>query len=905
MKKNYFLLFLLSMTSVSMYAQSPTKVVDDYLNQAQRKGEFKEQISYNVINENVIGNNVGDYVKIQQTINGIPVYGSTATFQIQNGKVISSNQTFYNETVNASLAVTPKLDASGAVAKMAQFLGKSYTAFENIESIEAVAKNSKIDTSKNNVSFLKDSPSYLYYYNDKGTLKLAWYLLTEIKDEDTDVTKLGHLYETIVDANTGELLRKNSIVNNCYFHAEGKSNNVYHNNPADYTWVTEAFANNNVVHTADTTTADAPLNATYKVIPANFTSPLEHDFTLLTNTYDPVASKEGWHKLLPSAAAKNPTLTKYHTVGNNIQVGYDKDGKFSELVFGLSTFLLKSADSYIKNEAYGGEKLLFDFPTPGKSTNYNVFDYTEAATTQMFYSMNTIHDVLHYHGFNPKAGSFQMNEGDKRRVFGFSTSGQGTLSKVENNAVMAYNSFVAPNPVTMFFIFKTLEDGAGALEIKDGDLKGIYGGAVGNNAGFKYGETPSILGELVFANDNAGGDAHDVCEPIVNGKELEGKIVVINRGTCSFIDKITNVDQYKPAGVLVLNKLDANISGIFNVGNNDIAYPITMVNKPIADKIKAKLASNIKLEGYIPSSNFKLKSRDSDFDSQVLLHEYTHAVSNRITNGAIGGEEGMGEGWSDYVAINLTQQPGQAAKDQINMGSYAFGGAGLRILPYTTDMSVNPHTYDYLKTIGAGENLQHPTGYVWALMLWEMHWKLIEEYGFNPDFKSSTGGNNMALDLVIQGIKMQVDNPGFVDGRDAILDADVALYKGANQCLIWEAFAKRGLGYSAKQGNPLLRADGTEAYDLPADCKKLGTDDVKAETLNIYPNPVKDLVYISTKDEVKQYEIIDVTGRVISSGVLKTENNVKSVSTAHLSSGLYILKLHTDKGVVTKKIIKK
>ena len=65
MKKNYFLLFLLSMTSVSMYAQSPTKVVDDYLNQAQRKGEFKEQISYNVINENVIGNNVGDYVKIQ------------------------------------------------------------------------------------------------------------------------------------------------------------------------------------------------------------------------------------------------------------------------------------------------------------------------------------------------------------------------------------------------------------------------------------------------------------------------------------------------------------------------------------------------------------------------------------------------------------------------------------------------------------------------------------------------------------------------------------------------------------------------------------------------------------------------------------------------------------------------
>ncbi|MDO3384271.1 M36 family metallopeptidase, partial [Gilvimarinus sp. SDUM040013] len=112
-------------------------------------------------------------------------------------------------------------------------------------------------------------------------------------------------------------------------------------------------------------------------------------------------------------------------------------------------------------------------------------------------------------------------------------------------------------------------------------------------------------------------------------------------------------------------------------------------------------------------------------------------------------------------------------------------------------------------------------------------------------------------------------NPGFVDGRDGILMADVVLNKGENQCLIWEAFAKRGLGYSADQGDPLLRSDGKEAFDLPPTCARLGTDDLEANTVSIYPNPVKDLVYINSKDNVEKYEIIDVTGRVINSGSVK------------------------------------
>jgi extracellular elastinolytic metalloproteinase len=68
---------------------------------------------------------------------------------------------------------------------------------------------------------------------------------------------------------------------------------------------------------------------------------------------------------------------------------------------------------------------------------------------------------------------------------------------------------------------------------------------------------------------------------------------------------------------------------------------------------------------------------------------------------------------------------------------------------------------------------------------------------------------------VTDGLKLQVCRPGFVDSRDAILLADRINYGGANQELIWNVFARRGLGYSANQGLSTSRFDQVEAFDLP------------------------------------------------------------------------------------------
>ncbi|MCI0580726.1 MAG: M36 family metallopeptidase [Chloroflexi bacterium] len=215
--------------------------------------------------------------------------------------------------------------------------------------------------------------------------------------------------------------------------------------------------------------------------------------------------------------------------------------------------------------------------------------------------------------------------------------------------------------------------------------------------------------------------------------------------------------------------------------------------------------------------------RDGDLDNGIIIHEYGHGISIRLTGGpnnssCLNNQEQGGEGWSDWFGIMLTMESGDQGTDRRGVGTYVLGqpttGTGIRTHPYTTDMSIDPRTYDTIKTAA----IPHGVGSVWAAMLWEVTWGLVDQYGFDSDFYNGNGGNNIALQLVVDGLKLQPCSPGFVDARNAILLADQNNNGGANQCLLWEAFAKRGLGYSASQGSSGSRSDGTQAFDLPPAC---------------------------------------------------------------------------------------
>lgn len=261
--------------------------------------------------------------------------------------------------------------------------------------------------------------------------------------------------------------------------------------------------------------------------------------------------------------------------------------------------------------------------------------------------------------------------------------------------------------------------------------------------------------------------------------------------------------------------------------------------------------------------DFAEPDRDSSLDNGIIIHEYGHGISSRLVGGPSAPEcvfnfETMGEGWSDFFALALTVKEGDTGDQPRGIGTYVLGqppdGPGIRRLPYTTDMTINPQTYDWLRSSFD----THEVGEIWAAMVWDMYWALVDQYGYDPDLYQGTGGNNLALRLIIDGMKFTACNPGFVDARDGILAADLVNNGGANQCTIWGAFARRGLGYSADQGSPFDIFDGTEAFDVPPACR----DDLSLTKTSTPPviEAGKVLTYVIT---AANYTSVTVTGLVL------------------------------------------
>lgn len=223
--------------------------------------------------------------------------------------------------------------------------------------------------------------------------------------------------------------------------------------------------------------------------------------------------------------------------------------------------------------------------------------------------------------------------------------------------------------------------------------------------------------------------------------------------------------------------------------------------------------------------------KDGSLDNGVVTHEYTHGISNRLTggpssSGCLTNAEQMGEGWSDYFGLMYTQD---WANSNLNtgfstpraVGTYAAGqsptGQGIRSLRYCTNMAVNNKVF-----VSSLPSSQHSRGEIWCAALWDMTWNIINQTGIiNPTLFNSNplGGNSIALRLVIEGMRLQPCNPGFIDGRDAILKADSILYGGIYACAIREAFRKRGMGAKATQGSSDNTGDQTPDYSSKIDMK--------------------------------------------------------------------------------------
>ena len=245
-------------------------------------------------------------------------------------------------------------------------------------------------------------------------------------------------------------------------------------------------------------------------------------------------------------------------------------------------------------------------------------------------------------------------------------------------------------------------------------------------------------------------------------------------------------------------------------------------------------------------------NRDASFDAEIILHEYTHGLSNRRVGGGGGISSlqtaGMGEGWSDFYALALLSSAGDDVNGNYAMGAYStkdfFGETanyyfGIRHYPYSTSLAKNPLTFKDIDegqvdahvgvprntVIGGTASEVHSQGEVWCSLLWEARAGLINKFGF-------TIGNQLILQLVTDGMGLSPANPTYLEARDAIIQADLVLTGGTNRNELWTAFAKRGLGFLATAPPNYTTTGVVEDYSLPDDLR------ISPSSVGVFNGPV-------------------------------------------------------------------
>lgn len=75
-------------------------------------------------------------------------------------------------------------------------------------------------------------------------------------------------------------------------------------------------------------------------------------------------------------------------------------------------------------------------------------------------------------------------------------------------------------------------------------------------------------------------------------------------------------------------------------------------------------------------------------------------------------------------------------------------------------------------------------------------------------------------------------------------------------------------------------------------------DFINEDKIIIYPNPANDEITIQSNQDIENYQLIDLTGKVILS-----QSNSNSINVSSINPGMYLLKILSNNSITTKKVI--
>ncbi|EPX58683.1 chitinase [Cystobacter fuscus DSM 2262] len=453
----------------------------------------------------------------------------------------------------------------------------------------------------------------------------------------------------------------------------------------------------------------------------------------------------------------------------------------------------------------------------------------QAATTQLFYVNNWLHDWFYDVGFDEASGNAQKDNFGRGGLGGDAIQAQAQDYSGRNNANMSTPADGA-SPRMQMYIFDNLDTHL-ETSVSGGTTRKYPVGTVAAGP-LEY----NLSAEVVLTASGTPSDTK-ACAPLTNAAEVAGKIALVDRSTstsCTIPQQIKNAQNAGAIGVLWVNTVDV----VQSSGSKDasITIPTQIVTRTTGQEIKAALPG---LTARLYSVRFL--DPDGTIDNGIVAHEWGHYISNRlIWNGSgLTNNQGrsMGEGWADFTALLMMTRP-----EDINVpsnanwnGAYAAaeyatrGGMsddstffGIRRVTYSADMSKNALTFKHIsnaETLPTSAPISpfstnaeyHNSGEIWATLLWDCYVALLRAHPFQE-------AQQRMKQYLVNGYKLTPAMPTFLEARDALIAAAYALDPADGQ-RFWSAFARRGAGVGAKAPDRLstTHVGVVESYDTTAD----------------------------------------------------------------------------------------
>ena len=102
-----------------------------------------------------------------------------------------------------------------------------------------------------------------------------------------------------------------------------------------------------------------------------------------------------------------------------------------------------------------------------------------------------------------------------------------------------------------------------------------------------------------------------------------------------------------------------------------------------------------------------------------------------------------------------------------------------------------------------------------------------------------------------------------------------------------------------------LDGESDPVSETKPDCDGIGINMISVNDINIYPNPTTGELTITNYElGITSIEVFDIYGKNLLSNHLITSSSNHHINISHLPTGMYFVKIHTETGVVVRKVVK-